>query len=68
MMMPPNQSRKRQTFRPELVARVRQEIADGSYDTPEKLEAALERLFDSLSSKIIDSDQVQVRHSAPGTA
>ena len=28
-----------------LVARVRGEIADGTYDTPEKLEAALERLI-----------------------
>ena len=31
-----------------LVARVRQEIADGTYDTPEKLEAALDRLIGRL--------------------
>ena len=30
--------------RMELVARVRQEIRAGTYDTPEKLEAALDRL------------------------
>jgi len=30
------------------VARVRQEIADGTYDTPEKFEIALERLLARL--------------------
>jgi negative regulator of flagellin synthesis FlgM len=35
-------------IRVELVARVRKEIADGTYDTPEKLEAALERLIARL--------------------
>jgi hypothetical protein len=32
-------------IRRELVARVRAAIADGSYDTPERFEAALDRLF-----------------------
>ena len=36
------------SVRVELVARVRKEIADGTYDTPEKLEAALERLIGRL--------------------
>jgi len=31
--------------RHDLVARVRREIAAGTYDTPEKMEAALERLI-----------------------
>ncbi len=31
--------------RHELVARVRREIAAGTYDTPEKMEIALERMF-----------------------
>jgi hypothetical protein len=31
-----------------LVSRVRREIAEGTYDTPEKLEAALERLLRRL--------------------
>jgi negative regulator of flagellin synthesis FlgM len=35
-------------IRPELVARVRQEIAAGTYDSPEKWEAALDRLLDRL--------------------
>ena len=35
-------------IRADLVARVRREIAAGTYDTPEKLEAALRRLFDQL--------------------
>ena len=34
--------------RADLVARVRREIAAGTYDTPEKLEAALERLLEDL--------------------
>jgi len=36
------------SIRVDLVARVRKEIADGTYDTPEKLEAALERLISRL--------------------
>lgn len=35
-------------IRQELVERVRREIAEGVYETPEKWEAALERLFDRL--------------------
>jgi hypothetical protein len=34
--------------RTELVERVRREIAEGTYDTPEKLEIALERLLKRL--------------------
>ena len=34
------------TIRYDLVARVRKEIAAGTYDTPEKMDAALERLLD----------------------
>ncbi len=33
-------------IRHDLVARVRQEIAAGTYDTPEKWQAALERLLE----------------------
>lgn len=32
------------TFRVELVARIRREIAAGTYDTPQKLETALDEL------------------------
>lgn len=32
-------------FRAALVARIRREIAAGTYDTPEKLQAALEELL-----------------------
>jgi hypothetical protein len=35
-------------IRTELVARIRQEIAAGTYDTQEKWEAALDRLLDRL--------------------
>jgi hypothetical protein len=34
--------------RTELVERVRREIAEGTYDTPEKLEIGLERLLKRL--------------------
>jgi hypothetical protein len=40
--------REENTIRADLVARVRREIADGTYDTPEKLAIALERLLNRL--------------------
>jgi hypothetical protein len=47
-------SRKRSTSPPfvrsELVERVRREIEAGTYDTPEKWEAALDRLLEHLSA------------------
>jgi hypothetical protein len=33
------------------IVRIRQEIAAGTYDTPEKMEIALERLLDRLSGE-----------------
>jgi hypothetical protein len=38
-------------IRPDLVRRVRAEIAAGTYDTPEKWELALGRLLDRLSQE-----------------
>ena len=38
-------------IRRELVQRVRREIAEGTYDTPEKWEAALDRLFRQLDQE-----------------
>jgi negative regulator of flagellin synthesis FlgM len=35
-------------IRADLVARVRGEIAEGTYETPARLEAALDRLLDEL--------------------
>jgi hypothetical protein len=35
-------------IRSDLVARIRTEIAAGSYETPDKLDAALERLLDEI--------------------
>jgi hypothetical protein len=40
-----------QVFRAELVARVRSEIALGTYETPEKLELALARLLEDISPR-----------------
>jgi hypothetical protein len=39
---------KDRPIRHELVERVRREIAEGTYDTPEKWEAALDRLYERL--------------------
>src|SRR5438034_11459386 len=39
-----------EAVRPELVDRVRREIEAGTYDDPEKWEAALDRLLDRLDS------------------
>ena len=38
----------RADIRLDLVQRVRRQIADGAYDTPDKFEAALDRLLDRL--------------------
>jgi len=38
-------------IRKELVARVKAEIAAGTYDTPEKWEAALDKLLDRLTTE-----------------
>jgi len=54
MIMPRDHAPKPKPFRAELVARVRREIAEGKYETPEKLEAALERLFASLVAPPVD--------------
>jgi hypothetical protein len=45
---PPDPLSARADIRLALVNRVRREIAEGTYDTPEKWEAALDRLLDRL--------------------
>jgi hypothetical protein len=40
-----------QPFRSELVERVRREIAEGTYETPEKWDIALQRLFEKLEGE-----------------
>ena len=35
-------------FRAERIAQIQQEIADGTYETTERLEAAVDRMLDSL--------------------
>ena len=44
----PKKARDESTFRADLVARLRREIADGTYDTPAKMHIALERLLNRL--------------------
>lgn len=39
-------------MRAERIARIKEAIANGTYDTDEKLEAALSRMFDSLGSEL----------------
>jgi hypothetical protein len=36
-------------IRPDLVERIRREIAEGTYETPEKWQAALDRLLERLA-------------------
>jgi hypothetical protein len=48
--VPAGSARHPAPVRLRLVRRVRREIAAGTYDTPEKLEAALERLLRRLDS------------------
>jgi negative regulator of flagellin synthesis FlgM len=45
-----SQQAREPEIRVELVARVRREIAEGRYDTPEKLEIALERLLERMNT------------------
>ena len=47
----PKKKQPRTDIRVELVDRVRREIAEGTYETPQKLEAALERLLERLDEK-----------------
>jgi hypothetical protein len=47
MIMPRNEPAK-EPIRKDLVARIRQEIQQGRYDTPEKLEIALLRLLSEV--------------------
>ena len=42
------QAAESEPVRQDLVARVRSEIASGTYETPEKLDAAVDRLLDEL--------------------
>ena len=44
----PGPPRDETRVRTELVERIRREIAEGAYETPEKLQIALERLLNRL--------------------
>ena len=44
----PRPPRDETRVRTELVERIRREIAEGAYETPEKLQIALERLLNRL--------------------
>jgi negative regulator of flagellin synthesis FlgM len=52
----PNQKASGEAIRMDLVARVRREIAAGTYDTPEKWEAALERLLDRMEREEVSGE------------
>ncbi len=45
----PGAETETEVFRHDLVARLRRQIADGIYETPEKWEAALDRLAEELA-------------------
>ncbi|RIK83856.1 MAG: flagellar biosynthesis protein FlgM [Planctomycetota bacterium] len=42
------QASETETFRPDLVARIRSQIAAGAYETPDKIAVAVERLLDEI--------------------
>ena len=42
------QATETREIRRDLVERIRSQIADGTYETPDKLDAALERLLDEI--------------------
>ena len=48
---PAKRPRKPRKIRTELVERVRNEIAAGTYDTPERFQAALDRLLGGMYSE-----------------
>jgi hypothetical protein len=48
---PLTSNEKEPMFRAGLVEQIRREIAAGTYDTPEKMEIALERLFKRLDAE-----------------
>jgi anti-sigma28 factor (negative regulator of flagellin synthesis) len=47
----PRKNQPRTDIRVELVERIRREIAAGTYETPEKWQAALDRLMDRLEEE-----------------
>lgn len=56
MIMPRNRKFPDPSVRAGLVARIRREIEKGEYDTPEKLELALQRMFESLAEQNDEED------------
>lgn len=48
---PRDEAREDRPIRTELVARVRREIAEGTYDTPEKFDKALDKLLRRLEEE-----------------
>ena len=38
-------------FRAQRIAQIQQQIADGTYDTPEKMDAAIDRMMERLKDK-----------------
>lgn len=46
--MAASESAGSQDVRQDVVSRVRAEIANGTYETPEKLDVAVDRLFDAI--------------------
>jgi len=49
-------SERGKTFRTELVERIRREIAEGEYETPEKWEKALQRLLRTIQRRKTHQD------------
>lgn len=57
MMLPRKHAFPKPEIRVDLVTRVRREIRDGTYETPEKLQIALDRLFRENDLDLDQDDQ-----------
>lgn len=57
MILPPDPRYPLGKYRPELVARIRRELQLGTYETPEKLEIAIERMLASVEAALDDDER-----------
>lgn len=57
MILPPDPRYPLGKYRPELVARIRRELRLGIYETPEKLEIAMERMLARVEATRAEEDE-----------
>lgn len=57
MILPPDPRYPLGKYRPDLIARIRRELQLGIYETPEKLEIAIERMLARVEASLDDEDE-----------